>query len=60
MKKGSLESACKIRVGALDLGIISLGPRSKTESHDTELVHQGNNPEGKTFRSTWLHLGECG
>lgn len=60
MRNVSLESACKIRVGVLDLGIISLGPRSKIESQGTALVHQGNNPEGKTFRSAWLNLGECG
>lgn len=47
MKNGSLESACKIRVDVLDLGIISMLPKSESESHDTDLVHQENNPEGK-------------
>lgn len=59
MKNVRLESACKIRVGVSDLGVISMIPKSKSESHVTELVHQGDNPEGKKFRSTWLKLGEC-
>lgn len=58
MTNMGLESAFKIRVNVLDLGIISIVLKAKSKSHDIELVYREKNPERKTFRSSWLNLGE--
>ena len=59
MKNVGLEYACTIRVDVLDLGIVSMVPRSESESHDVELGHQGKIPDGRKIRSSCLSLGEC-
>lgn len=50
MKNMGLMSACKIRVNVLDLGIISVVPKSKSKRHHMELVHQVKNSEGKKIQ----------
>lgn len=53
MENVGLEYARTIRVDVLDLGIVSMVPRSESESRDMELGHQGKNPDGRNMSEPW-------
>lgn len=57
MENVGLKSAYKIRVDVLNVGMIGMVPKSKSESHDIELIHQEKNPEGK-IRNSWPRAQE--
>lgn len=47
MTNVGLKSAYKVRVDVSNGGIIRMVPKTKSESHDKELIYQGKNPERK-------------